>query len=144
MTEQEFADSFHAKFPYRDKEAAAALIHQGWAISPNAAFCVLHEICRPPLGAESDIDLQNELLDCWLVSGDHPLKPSIVACAIALINDRPLPWQAIVELMKKIDRFPDEYAALAVAYSASDCESTEGNAALDNEDDRIRRRWAHI
>ena len=144
MTDQEFADRFDAKFPYRDKEAATALIHQGWTISPNAAFCVLHEICRPPLGAECTADVQHELLDHWLASGDHRLKPLVVACAIALIDAQPLPWQAIVEVMKKIDQFPDQYAALAVAYFAGDGESTEGNAALNNENNRIRARWAGI
>lgn len=49
--EAPFLERFDCCFPYGDREAASALIREGFEISLNGAFGVLEEICRPPLSA---------------------------------------------------------------------------------------------
>jgi hypothetical protein len=141
LTEQEFVDSFDTKFPYSNKEAASALIQQGWALSPNAAFFVLHEICRPPRGVEIETDSQHYFVSEWSEAGDHPLKPLLMGCAAALIDEVPMPWEKAVEAMQQIGAYDGQYAALSIAYFAGDSSSSEGDKALEDTDAVIRRKW---
>jgi hypothetical protein len=141
LTEQEFASSFHAKFPYLNKEAASVLIQKGWSISPNAAFCVLHEICRPPFGTTVQAESLHLLTREWSKAGDHPLKRSLVGAAVSIIDGDPLPWPTAIDLMHAIGANDGYYAALAIAYFAGDCSTDEGNEALEKACKAIKSRW---
>jgi len=48
MTEAEFIEAIGFRFPYQDFDKCRSLIKLGASISANAAFMVLHEICRTP------------------------------------------------------------------------------------------------
>src|SRR5688572_10989532 len=50
MNEEEFLNSIDCCFPYENEGQWRALILQGKAISDNASFGVLEEICRKPYG----------------------------------------------------------------------------------------------
>jgi hypothetical protein len=139
-TEKSFQGSFDACFPYEDA-SASALIRQGWAISLNAAFCVLDELCRPPDPRSVSKERLRELVSEWAAGPDHPLKIPVLDAANALINDATLDWKQGVELMRQVGRYDGQRAALGIAYYASDCDSTEGNEALTEIDTSLREQW---
>jgi hypothetical protein len=141
LTEQGFADSISCRFPYHEKSAAEALIHQGWAISPNAAFCVLHEICRLPQSVEVKSVTQRALVEQWASGGSHPLQSMMLKCATALIDSKSIAWQDTVRIMNEIRRYEGQYAPLSVAYLAGDCSTPQGNEALEETNSNIRQQW---
>ncbi len=75
VTEEEFIKTVDCLFPYDDEVQAIELIKIGSAISPNAAFMVLHEICRPPRSSHVAASRVNELLAKWTAAAHHPLVP---------------------------------------------------------------------
>ena len=136
-----FEATFDACFPYGDASAASALIAQGWSISLNAAFCVLDEICRPGRGVDVSRQTLVELVSEWRSGPEHPLKASLITCAHALIDDVPLPWPDGVRIMEEIAKHDAQRAALGIAYFASDCDTPEGDRALEDARQRIVREW---
>ena len=138
-SELPFLAAFEHRFPYRD--AAMALIRQGWTISLNAAFCVLNELCRPPFPGVVGQSRMRELITEWAKGPDHPLKAPLLRCAIALITDKPLPWREAILIMEDVGRFDGQRAALGLAYSAGDCSTEEGDVALNEAEVRVRRGW---
>ncbi|MGB6119148.1 MAG: hypothetical protein WBF87_13095 [Mesorhizobium sp.] len=121
---------------------ASKLILQGWQISLNAAFCVLDELCRPPLSVDVSKGRLRELLAEWTGGPDHNLKIPVLSAAHCLIDGKKLPWREGVQLMLQIDDYDGQRAALAIAYFASDCGSPRGDEALNQADADIRARWA--
>jgi hypothetical protein len=136
-----FAAKFDCRFPYLEKAAAKAVIDEGWKLSADAAFGVLHEICRKPRYAKVTRKRQLELIDEWLAGGSHPLQDWIAQCARALVEKRHLPWQQAVSVMEAVASYPRQYAALNIAYFSGDCDG-EGDAHLQAAHNRITRAWA--
>lgn len=133
--------SIGGRFPYNDP-SASALLARGWQISLNAAFCVLHELCRPPKGVDVKQVRLRELVAEWAEGGpDHPLKMPLLNAAHCLIDHAPLPWPEGAELMKRVAEFEGQRAALAIAYFASDCDDPDGDEALALLDAEIRQKW---
>lgn len=129
------------QFPY-NSPSASALIRQGWATSLNAAFCVLHELCRPPRECAVSKARLRALVAEWAAGGDHPLKDPVLQAAHALIEGEPLPWRQGVALMERIGLFDGQRAALGIAYFASaEDEDDENSLALTRTNEEIRRRW---
>jgi hypothetical protein len=139
--EKPFEASFDARYPYEDHARASSLIKQGWAISLNAAFCVLEELCRPPAGADVKEQRLEELVSEWSSGPDHPLKSLVLPAAHALIANRPLPWSEGVRLMKDVGAYDGQRAALNIAYFASYSDSPEGDDALDRTHEEVCRAW---
>lgn len=138
--EKPFEASFDARFPY-ENASASTLIREGWAISLNAAFCVLEELCRPPHPPTVSNVRLRELVSEWAAGPDHPLKAPVLRAANALIDDTRLDWKEGVELMRQVGSYDGQRAALAIAYFASDCDSVEGDEALSETDTLIREQW---
>ncbi len=138
--EKSFTAPFDGRFPYNDL-SAFQLIGQGWAISLNAAFCILHELCRPPTQNHVSKERLRELMSEWATGPDHPLKAQLLRAAHALIADSPLAWREGVELMKCVGDYDGQRAALAIAYFASDSNSREGDDTLTIVEAEIRQNW---
>ena len=139
--EVRFAAKFDCRFPYLDQAAATTLIEEGWALSPNAAFVVLHEICRKPHSAKVSCKRQSELIDQWIAKGSHPLQEQIVQCARVLVQGCRLPWRQAAMVMEVVANYPHQYAALSIAYFSGDCDG-EGDAQLEATHSRITNGWA--
>jgi hypothetical protein len=140
-TEASFEPSIDARFPYADASSASAIIVRGWSISLNAAFCVLHELCRPPAGEAVSKERMFELVEEWSLGPDHPLKQPMLRCARALIQNEPLPWHEASAVMQEIGLYDGQRAALGIAYFAGDSSTSEGDIALSNTNHRIRETW---
>ena len=139
--EKPFEASFDARFPYDDGAAALALIHQGWAISLNAAFCVLEELCHPPVAKNVGKERLRELVSEWAKGPDHPLKLPVLHAARDFIDGTPFPWREGVELMRQVGQYDGQRAALNVAYLASNTASPEGDRALERTHREICGTW---
>ena len=138
--EKPFEANFDARFPYESDSASTLILH-GWAISLNAAFCVLDELCRPPLSRSVSKKRQLELVSEWAAGPDHPLKAPVLKAAHALIDVTPLDWRDGVNLMKHVGNYDGQRAALSIVYFASDCNSPDGEEALTKTDALIREKW---
>jgi hypothetical protein len=77
----------------------------------------------------------------WTAGPEHPLKVPLLKCAELLINGKTLPWPDGVHLMQEIGKYDAQRAALAIAYFASDCDTEEGDDALNQINEEIRRAW---
>ena len=136
-----FAAKIDCEFPYRDHAMAAAIIDEGWSLSMDAAFAVLHEICRKPESERVTQKRQHDLVDEWAANFEHPLKEPMLRCARALIEKDWLPWDEAVMVMKQIERFEGQYAALNIAYFSGDGNSYEGDTELETTRERILAGW---
>jgi hypothetical protein len=138
MTEVEFITEIDCRFPYRDETKRHQLIELGASISPNAAFMVLHEICRPPrsVGVDSDI-LQTILLE-WTGVFHHPLVDIVLPAAMAIIRAEEIPVEQSMLAMKAVSTYQNQFNALSIPYFA--CDDVTGEVDLMHQ--KIIDRWA--
>ena len=139
--ETAFFDSADADFPYNDAGRASALIAEGWAISLNAAFFVLGEICQPGEGAEVRRPKLLALLGEWRSGGDHPLKDAVFPCAMAIIDDAPLPLEDGLRIMDEIAAYDGQHSALSIVSYAAYSEEPGVDDALGEAYERIVEEW---
>ena len=135
--ELDFMNEIDARFPYDDQEQCRALIDRGVAISPNAAFGVLHEICRPPGRMPDAAEQLMPLLDYWRSHFDHPVAEMLREVAASMIRGEYLPVDDVIARMRSLATYPGLYAALAILYFA--CDDVEGQ--LEPVFAEIRDRW---
>jgi hypothetical protein len=136
-----FAAKIDCRFPYDDRVKASALIEEGWAISLDASYGVLHEISRKPKFDCVTQQRQHELIDEWAAQFEHPLKEPLVRCARALTDRQYLPWIDAVKVMSEIAPFHGQYAALNIACFAGDSDSDEGDRGLEAAHERVCKVW---
>ena len=129
MTEDEFIKTVDCRFPYDDEVRARELIKLGSAISPNAAFMVLHEICRPPRSSQVVISRANELLGEWSVAVHHPLVQEVLPAAKAMIQKREFSPVEAICVMKSISPYRNQFSALSIPYFA--CDDTTGEVEAE-------------
>jgi hypothetical protein len=137
MEEAQFIEQISCQFPYGDPEAARRLAAQACSISPNAAFAVADEVSRPPRGAIVPPELQIEVFSILEKEIEHPLAGPVVSAARRIAGGEELSESEAVFLMRQIEQFPGQYAALSIAYLG--CADTSGRA--DQEQERIRESW---
>lgn len=124
MDEATFVNSIDCQFPYDDRERAADLARQGIAISPNAAFMVLHEIVRAPSEVPSDAPGRVAALQVLDTEFEHELVGGLIPAARQLIEGCELTVSESLKLIEAIGGFPHQYNALAIAYFG--CDDTRG------------------
>jgi hypothetical protein len=135
MNEIEFIESIDACFPYMDEPKWRSLIKQGAQISDNAAYMVLHEICRAPNEVPSIVQLQ--ILNEWKENFDHPVKELVVESAVKIINKKFITVQKAIKNLNKISKFSGNYNALSIVYFS--CNDTDGQ--VDDLYNRIMKMW---
>ena len=124
MNEAEFIDSIDCQFPYDTEEKWRSLITQGVSISPNAAFMILHEICRPPRSVDPNV--MGAILKQWCQQFTHPLVEIVLPAAESMINGKELPVAKCMDIMRIVAAYKDQYNALSIPYFA--CDDTNGEA----------------
>ena len=137
MDEAEFNDLLDCNFPYNDRTAALALFDRAKAISPNAMFLVLDEICRPGVGVSVSKETLLELIDVWAVSMDHPLSAPVVSVARIIASGSECSVPAAAALMEKVAQYKGQYAALSIAYMS--CNDSDN--LLEARESDIRTQW---
>jgi len=138
--ERSFMDEIDCRFPYEDWDRCTGLVDRGIAISPNAAFGVLHEICRPGRGVPVSADRLMQLLEYWRSHFAHPAAHMLVEVAASMIHSRDLPVEDVIAKMRILAQYPRLHAALSILYFS--CDDTEGS--LEPIDAEIRKEWSAL
>ena len=137
MSEIEFIESIACKFPYQDAVLALRLAETACSISPNAAFAVLDEISRPPFGETADAAVFSSVVAYCESQILHPLASPVISIVRKLGLREPVSVSEAIFVLRQIERFPGQYAALSIVYFASD----DVAGLADNEYNRIRALW---
>jgi len=137
MNELEFIQRIDCNFPYNNREKCSALIAQAVSISDNCAFMVLHELVRPPKKVQPS--LIKELYEEWKNTFNHPLVEEIEVSVNALLNNVSLETSKGLEIMKKVENYPGQYNALALAYYSTN----EKSGKVKSKHNSILRAWAN-
>ena len=137
MTEAEFSESIDCCFPYHARVEAIELMDRALQISTNAAFIVLHELCRPPHGTRVEKKLLAELIDLWDAKVDHPLARSIVPIARVMARDAFVSVDEAKSVLETLAPFTGQYAALAIV----SCSCDDRDGVLEAPVDEIRKEW---
>jgi hypothetical protein len=137
--ERLFMDEIDARFPFDDLERCTNLIDRGIAISPNAAYGVLHELCvnRPRRGDQIPDDRLIQLVEYWRSHFEHPVAPMLTEVAALMIQRQHLPVEDAIAKMRILSRYPGLYAALSILYFS--CDDAQG--LLEPVDAEIRKGW---
>lgn len=126
MTETEFIESIDCSFPYNSEAEWRPLIELGTSISPNAAFMVLHELCRPPTGIAVPKARIEAILDCWNQHFKHPLVGQVLPAAKAMIDGQTIAVDTALRTMRVVAAYRGQYNALSIPYFA--CDDVDGRA----------------
>lgn len=138
MSEAEFIQLIDCRLPYGDSARVRELIELGASISTNASFMVLHEICRPPQGAEAGQAERLNMLAAWAASIEHPLAAVVLPIARSMIQRKAVSVDTAMAAMHDIAPSPGQYNALAIACMA--CDDLDGQA--DALYQKIIHAWA--
>jgi hypothetical protein len=136
--EPAYLDEIDCRFPYSDWGRCVDLIDRGIAISPNAAFGALHEICRPGASADVPAELLMRLLDYWESRFRHPAADLVGEAASALIRRERLTAEDVIARMRILASYQGQYAALSILYFAS----SDPEERVERTDAEIRKRWS--
>lgn len=120
MNESEFITMIDSNFPYASEDDWKRIIDSGVSISSNAAFMVMHEICRVPCGVDVSMEVRFHMLAYLRKNFDHPLLPELLPIAEAMIEGVDVPCEQALKIMWQIAKFRNEYSALAIAYFSCD------------------------
>jgi len=137
MDESAFISSIECRFPYLDRARAIAVTEEACSVSTNAAFAVVDELSRPPKGESAPQALSMELFSLIEQRLSHPLVQPILALARNLVAGQTVSVAESVSVLRQIEQFSGQYAALSVAYFA--CDDVDGVA--DMEFNRITSTW---
>jgi hypothetical protein len=135
-----FRDEIDCRFPYDDLDQCKSLIDRGIAISPSAAFAILHEISRPGQGVPVPADRLMQLLEYWRSRFDHPAAEMMREVASSMILGRHLPVEEVAARMGIIAEYPQLSPALEILYFS--CDDVEER--LQPLYDEIHERWANL
>lgn len=137
MNEAAFLDRIDGRFPYADLEAGLRLADEACAISANAGFALVDELARPPLGAMAPAVERLAVLDRVAARLEHPLAPAVLGLARRWIQGEEPSVDEAVALMRSIEAFPGQHAALSLAFLC--CDDPTDEAAREYQ--RIQRAW---
>lgn len=137
MRESEFIERIDSRLPYRRSIEWRRLSAQAARISPNAAFMVLHEACRPPrsvrLGKTEAMTIVRHVCRRFR----HPLLRVLAPAIEAHVSGNELRPAAAARLMRKVAAYPDQYNALAIGYFSAN----DRTGALELVYDRVVETW---
>lgn len=140
MTEIEFIESIDCNFPYKSRKRWKEAIKTGNAISANAAFMSLHEICRPPASANIQPEQQFSMVGFWGKNFNHALKEPMMNCAKRMTQKNYLQSNEAIELMNIISAYPGQYNALGIASASVEDDFEKVEEAYQN----IIDQWENL
>ena len=134
-----FSELIDCRFPYGDEREWKRIVDLGRSISPNAHFISLCEISYPPVSAGVTPAEQLDMVRYWSAGFEHPLKESILECALARIECRYLSVEHVLRLMDEMARdHKPQWGALVIALQACD----DVDDVADDRFNAIQSDWA--
>lgn len=137
MLESAFITSIDCRFPYDSPIKWRRAVNNASAISANATFMVIHELCRPPKRVDISEARAREILHYLLTHYRHPLLRILRPAIESHLQGRPLPVSKAKHLMRDVACHPGQYNALSICYFS--CDDKAG--LLDPIYDNIIQSW---
>ena len=116
QSEIEFIESIDSSFPYHNVSLWKDITLKGIQISDNAAYMVLHEICRAPV--EIDRQSVRNMIKFWAGYFSHPLAALVTETAKAIVDNISLSKEEILRSLDEISKYKGQYNALNIVYNA--------------------------
>jgi len=137
MKETDFIGRIDCDFPYDHPLKWRRLSAAAPRISPNAAFMVLHEVCRVPRSVQMDRPRAERIIGHLLRRFRHPAVKVIAPAIRSYISENTLRPRAAASLMRKLSIYDGEYNALAICYLSA----YDSSGMLDRTYEQIVGRW---
>ena len=137
MTEPEFIQAIDCRFPYSNDIEAKKLIELGSTISPNAAFMVLHELCRVPRSVSTRRYKIKKLIEYWFQHYTHPLNPILLPIALKSLRNENISIKRCLKCMDLVAPHVGCINALNILYFS--CVDTEG--LIETKYNEIIAKW---
>lgn len=125
-TESAFIQHIDCNFPYRNPLQWRPLVSRAARLSPNAAFMVVHEVCRLPSSVQLSLRERQAILNHLLRRFRHPLVRDLKPVMDAWLEEHRLTVARATRLMRRVAPFRDQYNALALCYFL--CDDRAGEA----------------
>ena len=137
MSEAAFIASIDCAFPYFAPLRWRRMSARAARTSPNAAFAVVHELCRPPRSVPVPAAVSGRILMHLYRRFRHPLRRVLNPAVQAHLSGALLSESHAASLMRKIAAFPGQYCALAICYFSAD----DRKGTLDCAHSKVVREW---
>ncbi len=122
QSDKAFIDKIDCNFPYNDKEAFLHLIDEAAALSTNAMFFVIEELCRVPSSNKDKVtaDFLLDLLSETKSKFHHPLKEMVLDTASTMIKRQELTVDEAISRMESVKSYEGQFSALNIIYFSCD------------------------
>lgn len=137
MTEIEFVEAIDCRFPYHRPIRWRRLVAQAPRISGNAAFMVVHELCRPPRSAKATFAERKIVFDHLSRRFRHPLLSALRSLIITLMRGESVSVSTAAAAMRKVAHYPGQFSCLSICYFS--CYDRSGR--LDSLYESILESW---
>lgn len=116
-----FINRIDCRFPYNDKSTCISLINEAAALSTNAMFFIVEELCRIPSSEKNNVTTERllDLLGQVEEKFEHPLKEIILETAHKMLNGQTLTTEEVISKMEILKKYNGQYAALNILYFSS-------------------------
>lgn len=138
MTETEFVEGIDCRFPYKNPLKWRRLVAQAPRISSNAAFMVLHELCRPPSSVSVSYAEREKIFEHLANRFHHPLLSGLRPLILTVMRGELVSVSAAVAAMRRVARYPSQYNMLAICYFSCN----DRNGRLDDLYESIVTKWS--
>ncbi|WP_156406194.1 hypothetical protein [Hydrogenophaga sp. Root209] len=139
MSESEFVELIDCRFPYGKPLEWHRLSACAARLSPNAAFMVIHEACRPPRDTVLASVEAQAIVRHVRRRFRHPLYRVAEPAIRAHISGRALSQSKAVRLMRKVAEYPNQYNALAICYLSAN----DRTGVLDSTYKQVVSSWSN-
>jgi hypothetical protein len=138
MTEEEFVNAVDGNFPFRHRVKWRALSSKAARISPNAAFMVLHEVCRLPVPRNVTLAERPEIIAHLKRRFRHPALRVIRPAMLSYLGGNRLRPSTAAALMHRLEPHVGQYNALIICHYSAD----DRQGALERTHRSIVQAWS--
>jgi hypothetical protein len=138
MNEAEFISAIDCGFPHERPTQWRRLSAAAARISPNAAFMVLHEVCRAPASRRTTESQARAIISHLQRRFRHPALKAIYPAVASYPTGKRLRPSAAAAQMRKLAPHTGQYNALNICFFSAD----DRQGALERTYERIVRDWA--
>lgn len=126
LSEEEFHNTIVCKFPYNNENKWKQVIDQALTISNNAVFLVAYELVYLPTSKKKYAKEAKRILHYLAQKFDHPLKEKVFRVGEMMLEEKELPVNDAIKIMREIAKYPPLAAALSIIYFS--CNDIDGDA----------------
>lgn len=137
MRETDFIARIDCNFPYENPLRWRRLSAMAPRISSNAAFMVLHEVCKVPRAGQMNRARAEWIIGHLLRRFRHPAVKIISPAIDSYIGEKKLRSGKAAALMRRLAKYDGEYNALGICYFSA----YDSDGSLDRTYKRIVARW---